>query len=119
MTFSFKQHSRLKATTLKTATIAVTTLTATFAVLSEAAQALTFSFTGGLQSYTVPTSGTYTITTFGAQGGSGIGGGGGLGGKTGGAFSLTQGQILSILVGGQGGRRLHWRRWRRYVRRLR
>ncbi|GAP95955.1 glycine-rich protein [Leptolyngbya sp. NIES-2104] len=73
------------------------------AYATPAAALQTFNFTGSLQSWTVPITGTYTITTFGAQGGNRVGLPGGLGGRTGADFNLAAGQTISILVGGQGG----------------
>jgi hypothetical protein len=55
--------------------------------------------TGGIQYWTVPTTGTYRITAMGAQGG---GAQGGLGASMQGDFVLTQGQVIRILVGQQG-----------------
>jgi hypothetical protein len=54
-----------------------------------------FTVTGGIQSWVVPFSGTYTITAIGA-------GGAGSGGRPAsmtGDFSLTQGSLIKILVG--------------------
>jgi hypothetical protein len=59
-----------------------------------------FTVTGGIQSWTVPITGTYTITALG-----GGGGGGAIGGKPAsmrGDFSLTQGAVIKILVGQMG-----------------
>ena len=56
--------------------------------------------TGTIQSYTVPTTGTYTIDAYGAQGG---GTNGGKGARIKGDVSLTAGTVLKILVGQQGG----------------
>jgi hypothetical protein len=56
-----------------------------------------FTVTGGIQSWTVPITGTYTITAVGAAGG-----GGATAGKPAsmrGDFSLTQGAVIKILVG--------------------
>jgi len=56
-----------------------------------------FTVTGGIQSWTVPVTGTYTITVVG-----GGGGGGATGGKPAsmrGDFSLSQGAVIKILVG--------------------
>jgi hypothetical protein len=64
-----------------------------------------FGYRESLQSFTVPTTGVYTIIAEGARGG-GLGSSGGLGGRTGGDFNLTANQILTILVGGIGGRTL-------------
>jgi len=59
----------------------------------------------GIQQWTVPTTGTYRIAAYGAQGG-GHGSSsslrGGLGAKMEGDFALTQGEVLHILVGQQG-----------------
>ena len=60
----------------------------------------TFNETGGIVTYTVPTTGIYDIVAYGAQGG---GGAGGLGAEIGGDVSLTAGEVLTIAVGGQGG----------------
>ena len=64
---------------------------------------ITLSYTGGLQTYTVSSSGVYDIVAYGAQGGtSGAGTAGGLGGESGGDVTLTSGTTLTVLVGGQG-----------------
>ena len=59
----------------------------------------------GIQYWTVPSSGTYTIEVWGAQGGNSYNGtnSGGRGARMKGNFSLTKGEILKILVGQQGG----------------
>jgi len=70
------------------------------------ADTIVFNTTGSIVSFTAPVTGTYDITAFGAQGGVNAGISGptaGLGAEAGGQFSLTAGQTLSILVGGQGG----------------
>jgi hypothetical protein len=84
------------------------------AAWDQAAQAQTydFNYSGASQNWVVPTTGVYTITAFGAQGGTAgfsqtyqspySDGFGGLGAKIGGDFDLTMGQVLSIAVGGQG-----------------
>ena len=54
-------------------------------------------FTGAIVDYTTPRTGTYDITTAGAQGGNA----GGLGYSVTGAFSLNAGNLLEIAVGGQ------------------
>ncbi len=59
----------------------------------------TFNYTGSMQHYTVPVGiTTLTITAKGAQGGNN----GGLGAIMQGTVSVTPGDILNILVGGQG-----------------
>ena len=54
----------------------------------------------GIQEWTVPTTGTYRITAYGAQGGDSSGG---LGAILQGDFLLNEGELLEILVGQQGG----------------
>jgi hypothetical protein len=64
---------------------------------------VTVTVTGGIQSWTVPASGTYTITATGAQGASGdTGFVGGKGAQVSGQFNLTAGQVLQLVVGQQG-----------------
>ena len=60
----------------------------------------TFSFTGDAQTFTVPVTGNYEIQLWGAQGGSSAGTGG-RGGYTRGTINLTQGESISVYVGGQ------------------
>jgi hypothetical protein len=63
-----------------------------------------FTYTGSLVTFTVPTTDTYQILAFGAQGGSAMGFGfvgvGGWGVEIAGDFSLTAGTTLEIAVGG-------------------
>jgi PEP-CTERM motif len=59
--------------------------------------------TPGPTTFTAPETGVYDILAFGAQGGTGDSGAGGLGAEVGGDFELTKGEVLSIVVGGQGG----------------
>jgi hypothetical protein len=61
-----------------------------------------FNVSSGIQIWTVPTSGSYTITAAGAKGGRGYQGVGGTGASITGTFSLTQGAKLRILVGQSG-----------------
>jgi hypothetical protein len=63
-----------------------------------------FTYTGSLVTFVVPTTATYQILAFGAQGGSGaLGlGAGGRGAEIGGGFSLTADEVLQIAVGGAG-----------------
>jgi hypothetical protein len=57
-----------------------------------------FSYTGSIASWTVPKTGVYAITTWGAAGGDP----GGLGAEMGGDIELTAGQVLDLVVGGRG-----------------
>jgi hypothetical protein len=70
------------------------------------AQRVNFVYTGKLETYTVPKTGTYQIVAFGAQGGPGgffsAVGVGGMGAEIGGNFVLTEGEVLQIAVGGAG-----------------
>jgi len=60
--------------------------------------------TQGIQEWTVPSTGTYRIEAYGAQGGNGSGSStGGLGARMRGDFSLTKGEVIKIMVGQQGG----------------
>lgn len=61
-----------------------------------------FNVIGGIQYWTVPITGTYTITARGAQGAPATTTGGGLGTVITGDFNLQQGQKLQILVGQSG-----------------
>ena len=61
-----------------------------------------FNLSSGIQIWTVPISGSYTITAAGAKGGRGYQGIGGTGASITGTFSLTQGGKLRILVGQSG-----------------
>jgi hypothetical protein len=71
-----------------------------FVGLSLTAHAVPFDFTytGSLVTFTVPTTDTYQILAFGAQGGNitRTGTGGGLGAEIGGDFILAAGEILQI-----------------------
>jgi len=63
----------------------------------------TFSYTGAQQTFTVPSGvSTITIKAYGAQGGNSLEVVGGLGATMIGDFSVTPGQQLKIMVGGQG-----------------
>ncbi len=58
---------------------------------------------GTIQTWTVPATGTYRITTYGAQGGNNSSGhSGGKGAKMSGDFNLIAGEQIKILVGQQG-----------------
>lgn len=65
----------------------------------------TFNFTGGMQTFTVPTFvDTITLKLWGAQGGNAvIGGTGGLGGYVEGKRVVMAGQVYNLFVGGQNG----------------
>lgn len=73
----------------------------------------TFSYTGNMQSYTIPMKGIYKLEVWGAQGGGSDGNGsaknqdgyldGGKGGYSYGYAILNKGDILYICVGGEGG----------------
>src|SRR5712691_8341358 len=64
-----------------------------------------FTYAGSLVTFTVPTTDTYQILAFGAQGGNGLPfpdgtvSIGGRGAEIGGDFTLTAGEILEIAVG--------------------
>lgn len=64
----------------------------------------TFNYTGGVQTFTAPFSGTYKLEVYGAQGGS-TQQAGGLGGYSYGTVELTQGTTLYIVVGGKGSKK--------------
>jgi hypothetical protein len=53
----------------------------------------------GIQNWTVPTTGTYTIEAWGAQGSNATASTGGLGAYMSGEFQLTQGEVIRVLVG--------------------
>jgi hypothetical protein len=71
--------------------------------LSKIIPVANFDYTGGVQSYTVPLSGTYKLEVWGAEGGYDAGHGGGNGGYSCGTVELIQNSILYIVVGGKGG----------------
>ena len=63
----------------------------------------TFNYTGAVQTFTVPANGYYTLTCYGAQGGTFTSNHGGYGGTSQLTYQLTQGDVLYLYVGGQGG----------------
>ncbi|HEY8028330.1 MAG TPA: Ig-like domain repeat protein, partial [Gaiellaceae bacterium] len=70
---------------------------------SAAGTPVTLGFTGGAQTWTVPSNVTsVSIQAIGAAGGSLQGDPGGAGASITGTFVVTPGQVLTILVGGQG-----------------
>ena len=70
--------------------------------------AVTFQFSGGIVSWTVPETGTYDIVATGASGGAGNArqgsdaAAGGFGAMIEGIFTLTAGEVLTIAVGEEG-----------------
>ena len=60
-----------------------------------------FSYTGAVQTFTVPSDGTYKLEVWGAQGGSYSTYYGGAGGYSVGTVSLSAGDVLYVYVGGQ------------------
>ena len=68
-----------------------------------AAGAVTFDYTGGLQSWMAPTSGVYRFEIAGAQGGSDGYSVGGLGATIVGDVTLVAGETVGILAGRRGG----------------
>jgi hypothetical protein len=72
------------------------------AFAGQAAAALTFDYTGSIQTWTVDTSGRYQVDLFGAQGGSWGNTPGGLGAHVGGSVELVQGITYTVVVGGRG-----------------
>ncbi len=60
-----------------------------------------FNYTGGVQYFTAPYTGIYTLDVYGAQGSSAYGTGG-YGGRSYGTINLVQGETLYIYVGGAG-----------------
>jgi hypothetical protein len=61
-----------------------------------------FTYTGGFQSFTAPSTGLYDILAYGAQGGSSSRSAGGNGAEIGGNLMLTANEVLQIAVGGMG-----------------
>jgi hypothetical protein len=66
-----------------------------------------FNVTAGIQYWTVPRTGSYKIEAWGAQGGTSGSQTGGRGAKIQGTFTLTEGEIIRILVGQQGATGAH------------
>jgi hypothetical protein len=74
-----------------------------FTRLSAQSSIQTFTYTGTIVNYTVPYCvSTITMEAWGAQGGSIPSYPGGLGAYMSGVFTVTPGQVLRVLVGGQG-----------------
>ena len=66
-------------------------------------QTWNYGYTGNSQSFTTPCAGTYKLETWGAQGGNYGSLLGGKGGSMTGTFSLSKGEALTIVTGGQNG----------------
>ena len=105
--YTFSQYTVTGGGTLSTPTSNSPTLTMTDANQTINVEwffnTLTFNYTGAVQTFTVPTTGYYTLECYGAQGGNSSSGQGGKGGLSQLTYSLTQGDVLYIYVGGQGG----------------
>lgn len=101
--FVIAPNARPVNDTVRVSTVGGTSDARVFAVAAHGAQILTY--TGGVQTFTVPAGYTsVTITALGAGGGS-PGGGvrGGYGAGVTGTFSVAPGSTLSVIVGGGGG----------------
>lgn len=70
----------------------------------KAAETWNFGYTGGIQSFTVPYTGSYFLECYGASGGLTAQSTYGWGGYSAGYYNLKQGQTIYIVVGGQGAR---------------
>lgn len=64
-------------------------------------QSKNFDYTGGVQTFTAPVAGEYQLEVWGAEGGTS--GAGGKGGYSKGNVTLTEGETISVYVGGQTG----------------
>lgn len=62
-----------------------------------------FAYTGAVQEFVAPVTGTYKLEVWGAQGGGTTLASGGKGGYSYGNVELSAGQVIYIVVGGQGG----------------
>ncbi|MCW3121995.1 MAG: surface protein, partial [Flavipsychrobacter sp.] len=105
-TYTWAPSTGLSATTGSSVT-ANPTSTTIYTVIgtSSGSGSQTFSYSGSVVAYTVPAGVTsLTIAASGAQGGAqfAYGAGGGTGANMAGTFSVTPGQVLRILAGGQG-----------------
>lgn len=76
--------------------------TAQFSTGTSGSGSYDFGYTGGIQTFTVPADGTYTLETWGAQGGGWGNHGNAQGGYAHGQIYLTKGTVLYIGVGGKG-----------------
>ena len=95
----------MKRKRIQNATVRLTLpLLATALIPGTTALADIFTYTGTEVYFTAPTTGTYDITAYGAQGGGNfLLSAGGLGAEASAYFNLTAGELLDIFVGGQGG----------------
>ncbi|HLP12574.1 MAG TPA: PKD domain-containing protein [Flavobacteriales bacterium] len=78
----------------------ITTIFAVGYSTNSQSQVVTFNYTGGVQTYTVPAC-VYSLNIF-AEGGEGGGTNGGNGGTSTGIIAVTPGQVLQVYVGGLG-----------------
>jgi hypothetical protein len=100
--FSYMQFTNCGAIGLNGPTLANCLAQANYSSQSWTSNTSFFNITGGIQYWTVPTTGDYQITAAGAQGGgwgSNVGGKGVIETST---VSLTEGEVLRILVGQKG-----------------
>ena len=74
-------------------------------VQAQATTNWTIYYTGSITNWTAPSFGSYSIQAYGAQGGALESGSppGGMGAVMGGTFLFNAGDILDVIVGGQGG----------------
>ena len=106
--YTFSQYTVNGGGTLANPTTNTPTLTMTDANQTINADwipqgAMTFNYTGAVQTFTALATGYYTLECYGAQGGTFTSNRGGYGGTSQLTYQLTQGDVLYIYVGGQGG----------------
>jgi hypothetical protein len=87
-----------------TPTLNATTTYYVGSAASQASGSQTFNYNGGVQTFTAPSTGTYTLEVWGAKGGGGSNcyGSGGNGGYSKGDVTLTAGQTIYLVLGQQG-----------------
>lgn len=105
--FSRGKHTKISMGSIALASLtALATLATSLLAIQAPASAVTqtFSFTGGPQIYVVPDAVTsISLTLNGAQGGTPAGGGtGGAGARVNATLSVNPGEVLMIMVGGNG-----------------
>jgi autotransporter-associated beta strand protein len=103
-----KQQNTARRAPTRAANLAFASVAVLATLISQPTKAgpTSFNYTGALQTYTVTTTGAYDITVYGAQGGSAGPSGiylGGFGAEVSGVVELAAGDVLSIVVGGEGG----------------